>query len=304
MTSVAAGDATEDDLAGVVATMLNANIRPVVDEGVLVGILSRRDVLRCVARPELTPANVAARRAAKVERRRPRARRRSSPPPRPKRLRRPRRRCRGSVMRHTTVAEVMSKRVVSVGPEDSFTDVARLLYTATISAVPVIGLDGALLGVVSDADLLATAARAGGPEPLTAGPANALGRGPRANVGARTAEELMTAPVETVTPQTGVAEAARKMLELGLRWMPVTDEVARIVGVVSRSDMLAVFLHDDASIRAEVVVDVLERTLLMDPARVEVEVRRGVVTLTGQLDTRADAEPAGGRPSGSRASSA
>ena len=193
-------------------------------------------------------------------------------------------------MRHTTVAEVMSKRVVSVGPEDSFTDVARLLYTATISAVPVIGPDGDLLGVVSDADLLATAARAGGPEPLTAGPANALGRGPRANVGARTAEELMTAPVETVTPQTGVAEAARKMLELGLRWMPVTDEVARIVGVVSRSDMLAVFLHDDASIRAEVVVDVLERTLLMDPARVEVEVRRGVVTLTGQLDTRADAE--------------
>jgi CBS domain-containing protein len=196
-------------------------------------------------------------------------------------------------MRHTLVADVMSKAVVSVGPEDSFIDIAKLLYSATISAVPVIGPDGGLLGVVTDADLLAKAAhRYAGEQPRWRGLHPTHAGHPRTPAGATTAAELMTSPVETVTPRTGVPEAARLMREGGLRWMPVTDDTGHVVGVVSRSDMLAVFLHDDASIRAEVVEEVLERIVQVDPARVEVEVRQGIVTLAGELDTRADAEPA------------
>ena len=119
-------------------------------------------------------------------------------------------------MRHTTVAEVMSKAVVSVGPEDSFIDIAKLLYSATISAVPVIGPDGGLLGVVADADLLAKAAhRYAGEQPMGRGPHPTRAGHPRTPAGATTAAELMTSPVETVTPpdrhpRGGAADARRR----------------------------------------------------------------------------------------------
>ena len=82
------------------------------------------------------------------------------------------------------------------------------------------------------------------------------------------------------------------MMEHHLSWMPVCDEDRRVVGVLGRSDVLTVFLRDDASIRAEIVDDVLRRILLADPAAVQVEVDGGVVTLTGELDTRLDAQVA------------
>ncbi len=62
--------------------------------------------------------------------------------------------------------------------------------------------------------------------------------------------------------------------------------------MLSRSDVLTVFLRDDASIRAEIVDDVVGRILLTDPAAVRVEVDGGVVTLTGDLDTRLDTQVA------------
>ena len=76
------------------------------------------------------------------------------------------------------------------------------------------------------------------------------------------------------------------MVERHLRWMPVCDEAGRVLGVISRSDVLAVFLRDDASIRAEIVDEVLGA----DAEGVQVDVRDGVVTLTGEVATRGDAE--------------
>jgi len=74
--------------------------------------------------------------------------------------------------------------------------------------------------------------------------------------------------------------------------MPVCDEAGRVVGVLARSDVLKDFLRDDASIRAEIVDDILRYVLLADPSAVKVEVAGGVVTLTGELDTRVDAQVA------------
>jgi CBS domain-containing protein len=102
----------------------------------------------------------------------------------------------------------------------------------------------------------------------------------------------MTTGVETVAPVTRVSAAARAMLKHHLSWMPVCDEDRRVVGVLGRSDVLTVFVRDDASIRAEIVDDVLRWVLLADPDRVVVEVDGGVVTLTGLLDTRLDAQVA------------
>src|SRR6478735_9573474 len=159
-------------------------------------------------------------------------------------------------MHRTTVADVMASDVITASPDASFAELARLLHGAGVRAVPIIDPAGVLLGVVAEADLMASAAR----------PVTSAGRWrarhirrdqPEAKAGATTAAELMTAFVEAVAPTTTVATAARLMVERHLRWMPVCDEAGRVLGVISRSDLLAVFLRDDGSIRAEVLEEVL-----------------------------------------------
>ena len=98
----------------------------------------------------------------------------------------------------------------------------------------------------------------------------------------------MTQFVEAVAPTTTVATAARLMVERHLRWLPVCDEAGRVLGVISRSDVLAVFLRDDASICDEIVDEVLAPA--PGPESVRVDVRDGVVTLSGEVATRDEAE--------------
>jgi CBS domain-containing protein len=196
-------------------------------------------------------------------------------------------------MRHTTVADVMSTTVISARPQDRFAHLTKLLHEAAIRAVPVVDPGGALLGVVSEADLMAAAARADGdPAKRWWRPRHIHRHGPESKAGATTADELMTTRVATVKPTTRLAAAARTMMDHHLAWMPVCDDAGRVVGVLSRSDVLTVFLRDDASIRAEIVDEVLGRILLTDPAAARVEVDGGVVTLTGELDTRLDTQVA------------
>jgi len=192
-------------------------------------------------------------------------------------------------MRHTTVADVMSTNVISANPQDSFAQLAMMLRNAAIRAVPVVDDDDRLCGVVSEADLMAAVAHAeGGDARRWWRPRHIRRRSPQAKAGATTAAELMTTDVETVSPATPLPAAARTMMDRQLSWVPVCDEAGRVVGVLGRRDVLTVFLRDDASIRAEIVDDILRDVLLADPSAVQVEVAGGVVTLTGELDTRLD----------------
>jgi CBS-domain-containing membrane protein len=192
-------------------------------------------------------------------------------------------------MRHTTVADVMSTNVISANPQDSFAQLAMMLRNAAIRAVPVVDDDDRLCGVVSEADLMAAVAHAeGGDARRWWRPRHIRRRSPQAKAGATTAAELMTTDVETVSPATRLPAAARTMMDRQLSWVPVCDEAGRVVGVLGRRDVLTVFLRDDASIRAEIVDDILRYVLLADPSAVQVEVAGGVVTLTGELDTRLD----------------
>jgi len=192
-------------------------------------------------------------------------------------------------MRHTTVADVMSTNVISANPQDSFAQLAMMLRNAAIRAVPVVDDDDRLCGVVSEADLMAAVAHAeGGDARRWWRPRHIRRRSPQAKAGATTAAELMTTDVETVSPATRLPAAARTMMDRQLSWVPVCDEAGRVVGVLGRRDVLTVFLRDDASIRTEIVDDILRYVLLADPSAVQVEVAGGVVTLTGELDTRLD----------------
>ena len=196
-------------------------------------------------------------------------------------------------MRHTTVADVMSTNVISANPQDSFAQLAMMLRNAAIRAVPVVDDDDRLCGVVSEADLMAAVAHAeGGDARRWWRPRHIRRRSPQAKAGATTAAELMTTDVETVSPATRLPAAARTMMDRQLSWVPVCDEAGRVVGVLGRRDVLTVFLRDDASIRTEIVDDILRYVLLADPSAVQVEVAGGVVTLTGELDTRVDAQVA------------
>jgi CBS domain-containing protein len=196
--------------------------------------------------------------------------------------------------RKTTVAQVMTTTVASVAPSTPVPDVAATLYTAAVRALPVLD-HGVLLGVISEADLLAgiaaTEQDSEQSERRWWRPRHIHRGVPVPRPGARTAGELMsTAPV-TVGPDATVAAAARLMLEQGVSWLPVIAG-RRLVGVVGRSDLLTVFLRPDADIRSDVVEDVLAGTLMVAPGRVAVDVVDGVVTLAGELDAHGDGEVA------------
>jgi CBS domain-containing protein len=191
----------------------------------------------------------------------------------------------------TTVADVMTTAVVAVPPSAPVPEVASTLSEAAVRAVPVVADQGDLLGVISEADLMATIAATEPVERRRWRPRHVHRGVPVARPGARTAGELMSAVLVTIDPDATVAAAARLMREQGVNWLPVVAD-SRLVGVLGRSDLLAVFLRSDAAIRTEIVEDVLVGALATDPSRVAVDVVDGVVTLTGELDTHTDAEVA------------
>lgn len=183
------------------------------------------------------------------------------------------------------VKDVMSTPVAAVREGASYKDIIIVLRRWRVSACPVLDAGGRVVGVVSEADLLL---REVGPEPFT-GPGRSLWasgrRGERAKAAGETAAELMTAPPVTIGPGAGVADAARLMYERGVKRLPVVDDAGRLVGIVSRVDVLSVFARPDAQIRDDVLGQIIAGRLALDPAAFAVTVTSGIVTVTGQVDS-------------------
>jgi CBS domain-containing protein len=179
------------------------------------------------------------------------------------------------------VRDVMQVPAVSVPGDMPFLDVAHTLAREQLSAVSVVDADDHVIGVVSESDLLAKAAVMA--EPHRHGPVGRL-RQHRLYEKSHgdTASTLMTFPPVTVHPAERVADAAWTAAHARLKRLPVTDHRGRLVGVVSRRDLLRALIRDDAEIRAE--VESLVGQHLLDPRAVEVAVENGVVTMAGRLD--------------------
>ncbi|MGW2559400.1 CBS domain-containing protein [Streptomyces sp. NPDC001514] len=185
-------------------------------------------------------------------------------------------------MRHSKVGDLMVDDVISVVPSTPFKAVAKLLAEHDISGLPVLDEDDRVVGVISESDLLVRQASAGPTGQGASGPADdGNGKGD-----ALTVVKLMSAPAVTVHADDTVAEAARTMLLRGVERLPVVDEEERLVGIVTRRDLLQVFLRPDPEIRRRVVGEVLVDTLGLAPDAVDVHVIDGVVTLEGSLEQR------------------
>ncbi|TNC19355.1 CBS domain-containing protein [Amycolatopsis alkalitolerans] len=185
----------------------------------------------------------------------------------------------------------MTRELAVVSPETEFKDIATLLATRRISAVPVVDGAGSLVGVVSEADLLPKEEHAGDPD----GPSWFAGRRPRRDwhkAAALRAADLMTSPVRTADVTDPLSVVARQLVASRMRRLFVLDE-GKLVGVVARRDLLGVFLRPDAEIKAEVETSVFERALIANPASYTVTVDRGEVTLLGRLERRSSVAAAG-----------
>lgn len=180
-----------------------------------------------------------------------------------------------------TVSDVMTHTVVAVGRDAPFKDVVELMEQWKISALPVLEGEGRVIGVVSEADLLPKEEfRDSDPDRFT----QRHRLVDLAKAGALTAEELMNAPAVTVHADATLAEAARIMAQRKVKRLPVINDVGILEGVVSRADLLKVFLRSDEELTEEVRREVVERLFPLSADHIQVEVTEGVVTLTGWVD--------------------
>ncbi|MBO1334414.1 CBS domain-containing protein [Streptomyces sp. VRA16 Mangrove soil] len=201
-------------------------------------------------------------------------------------------------MKHSKVGSVMVGDVIRVQDGTPFKEVARLLNRHRISGLPVVDENERVVGVISETDLLTretqTEDRFGhARRPHRPGSWGRAGRTERRKGQARTAGQLMSAPPVTVHAEDTIAEAARVMAHHKVERLPVIDEEERLVGIVTRRDLLQVFLRPDEEIRREVVDEVLVRSLWLTPGVVSVQVHEGVVTLEGQMERRSEKDIAG-----------
>lgn len=186
------------------------------------------------------------------------------------------------------VEDLMTREVATTTPDTPLREAARVLARAGISGMPVVDHEGTVVGVLSEADILV---KAGGEVPGH----KLLGWLLDADTGledkfrAQTVGEAMSFPAVTVTPERPVHEAAKLMSTEGINRLPVVDE-GRLVGIVTRADVVRAFTRSDAEIAEEIENEILRRTLWLEPGSVTVEVEDGAVRIEGEVASEADAE--------------
>lgn len=184
----------------------------------------------------------------------------------------------------TLVGDVMTRNVIVVDEHASFKHIAETLAHNRVSAVPVVDSTGRVLGVVSESDLLAKVA-AGGDMSAKLGSGFTERRHLQRKAHGETAADLMGAPAITALRTDDVVDAARVAAKSHIRRLPVVDESERVVGIVTRSDLLRAFLSDDGAIEQYVNDVVLGQQFLLSPTSITADVHDGVVTLRGRLDS-------------------
>ena len=181
------------------------------------------------------------------------------------------------------VKDIMFAHPVSARTTSSFKELAARLREFKVSGFPVLDDDGKVIGVVSEADMLAKEALDGRRHSIWGTITSLVHRKQLSKAAGVTAGDLMTSPAVTVVPDDTVEHAARLMRARRLRRLPVVDAAGLLAGIISRADVLAVFGRPDEQIRAEITSQVIPR--LSEPSWYSVIVKDGIVTLEGTPET-------------------
>ena len=172
------------------------------------------------------------------------------------------------------VVDVMTTDVISVTPDTPIKDAAGLMFRHRVSGLPVVGDDGGVVGIITEADFLRLEGARSTAEEVS--PVESVG-------------QVMNKGVVTVAADVAVSDAARIMVVQDVKRLPVVDPDARLVGILSRLDVVAVFTRPDEVIEDEIREDLLRRVLFVDPDDIDVVVNNGVVTFTGEIGTSNEA---------------
>jgi CBS domain-containing protein len=189
----------------------------------------------------------------------------------------------GTMRSMHTVSSVMTSPVVTVTPETTFKEAVRVLRRKRVSGLPVVDKNGQLVGIVTEADLLNKVEKRDPEAYLLESRRHRLDR---AHAAAMDVGSAMTREVVSVRPDFPIALAAREMHTRGIKRLPVVDEKGKLVGIVSRGDLLTVFLRTDRQVRAD-VKRVLDEAVAKHGGRgLKARVASGVVELDGSFDER------------------
>lgn len=160
------------------------------------------------------------------------------------------------------VTEIMSRPVISVTPDTGIKAAARLLVERDISALPVVDAHGGLVGIVSEADLIPLQTR---PDPRS----HAMPLPPSAGSTAHTVREVMTRNVLVLSADSEVSQAARMMLDANIKRVPIVQG-RRVIGIVSRRDLIKVIARRDEELEADVASRLSEIGLVTTRGAVKV----------------------------------
>jgi len=177
------------------------------------------------------------------------------------------------------VRDVMTSRVVAVRSDASFKEMVAKMRESRISAFPVVDGYGRVIGVVSEADFLNKEAEQADIQGVLA---SLLYFRSHAKATGVTAGELMTSPAVTVGPDTPVVDAARLMRDRRFKRLPVVNATRHLIGIISRTDVLGVFLRPDKDILREVTDAVIPASGAQGPTRFTVTVTGGIITVGGR----------------------
>jgi CBS domain-containing protein len=178
------------------------------------------------------------------------------------------------------VSDVMTTDVVTAPPDTSVGKLVDIMSTNRVSAVPVVS-DERVVGIVSQADLLPKVAA------TDAGALRTRRRAAKAD--ATSARDLMSAPALSIAPDATLSAAARKMQARKVKRLLVTGRSGRLLGIVSRADLLRLYTRPETAIRQDIIDHVLRRTMWIGPSEVQVDVAAGTATLTGAVGRRTTA---------------
>jgi CBS domain-containing protein len=192
-------------------------------------------------------------------------------------------------MRSQLVKDVMTGTVVAVRTTAAYKEIVDALVDHAVSAVPVIDEQTKVVGVVSEADLLHKLELAVADVHVRLFDRRRT-RATKEKAAGELASALMSSPAITISPESPIGEAARLMEREQVKRLPVVDADGRLVGIVSRRDLLRPYLRPDTAIRDDVVNEVLDRSLWVEPQTIEVVVKDGRVVLRGRADRRSTAQ--------------